>query len=268
MRPFSCLFVQSPICCIMIIFNLMNDPMRTIRIYQEGDYRPGQTLTLSETAGQHVGLVLRMQPSEQITLFRGDNHEYVATILSVRKRQVTVHINTDIEVNRESPRIIHLAQAMSKGDRMDWIIQKAVELGVSSITPLITAHCVVRLDAERLSKKQSQWQAIAISACEQSGRNRVPIIHVTCSLDAYLNQCQAKHKWVLYPDAGKSWRDYVNSPGDMALLIGPEGGLSDDEISQAMTKQFQPLGLGSRILRTETAAITAMSILQAVYGDI
>lgn len=242
--------------------------MRTIRIYQEGHYLPGQTLTLSEAAGQHVGLVLRMQPGEQLTLFRGDNHECLATILTAHKRQITVQINTDNEVNHESPRAIHLAQAISKGDRMEWVIQKAVELGVSSITPLITTHCVVRLDAERMAKKQTQWQATAISACEQSGRNQVPTIHPTCSLDTYLKQCQAQFKWVLYPAAGKSWRDYPNLPGDMALLIGPEGGLSEDEINQAMTTQFQPLCLGPRILRTETAAITAISVLQAVYGDL
>ncbi|MDP3704995.1 MAG: 16S rRNA (uracil(1498)-N(3))-methyltransferase [Legionellaceae bacterium] len=242
--------------------------MRTIRIYQEGTYLPGQTLTLSEAASQHVGLVLRMQPSEQLTLFRGDNHECLATILTVKKRQVMVQIDTNTEINRESPRSIHLAQAISKGDRMEWVIQKAVELGVSSIAPLVTSHCVVRLNVDRMTKKQAQWQAIAISACEQSGRNQIPVIHPTCSLDTYLQQCQARYKWVLYPDAGKSWRDYANLPGDMALLIGPEGGLSESEINQAMTKQFQPLCLGPRILRTETAAITAISVLQAVYGDI
>jgi len=242
--------------------------MRIVRIYQPGHYSPGDIVTLSDAAGQHVGLVLRMQANEPLTLFRGDNHEFSATILSAHKRHVTVRIDSTAAVNRESPRSIHLAQAISKGERMEWVIQKAIELGVTSITPLITAHCVVRLDAERMQKKHAQWQAIAISACEQSGRNEIPIIYPVCSLTTYLNQCQAKCRWVLYPEAGKSWRDYPSQAGDIALLIGPEGGLSEDEIQQALNQQFQPLGLGSRILRTETAAITALSVLQAVYGDL
>ena len=242
--------------------------MRTIRIYQPGPYIENDTVELSMAASQHVGVVLRMQPGEKLTLFCGDNREFSATIVSVHKKKVIVIINAVDTVNRESPRSIHLAQAISKGERMEVVIQKAVELGAASITPLLTTHCVVRLDADRLAKKQAQWQAIAIAACEQSGRNKLPIIHQTCALETYLQQCQVPTKLVLHPKSAQSWRDYTFVDGDIALLIGPEGGLSDEEVNQAQAAQFQPLCLGPRILRTETAAIAAISMIQAIGGDL
>ena len=242
--------------------------MRTIRIYQPGSYDAGDVVALSATASQHVGVVLRMQPADSLTLFCGDNREFLAHITAVTKKQVMVQVDEVSCVNRESPRQIHLAQALSKGDRMEWVIQKAVELGVTSITPLFTARCVVKLDAERLGKKQAQWQAIAVAACEQSGRNQVPTVHPACSYMAYLNTCSAATKWILHPSSEKSWRDHVFIAGDIALLIGPEGGLSEDEISEAQGHDFMPLCLGPRVLRTETAAIVALSVLQAVAGDL
>ncbi len=242
--------------------------MRTIRIYQLGHYTVGELIELSATASQHVGVVLRMQPYDELTLFCGDNREFAASITRVHKKKVMVTITAVRDVNRESPRAIHLAQAISKGDRMEWVMQKAVELGVASITPLFTSHCVVRLDATRLAKKQAQWQAIAIAACEQSGRNQVPKVRPACILDVYLQACDATMKLVLHPQGSKSWRDYTANAGDIALLIGPEGGLSDEEISQARAHGFQSLSLGPRVLRTETAAITALSVLQAIAGDL
>ena len=242
--------------------------MRTIRIYQPGIDACGQLIELSAAASQHVGVVLRMQPDEPLTLFCGDNREFLSTIETVHKKKVFVRINSVHHANRESPRKIHLAQAISKGERMELVVQKAVELGIASITPLLTEHCVVRLDADRLAKKQAQWQNIAISACEQSGRNQLPIIFPACSLGTFLQHCQATTKLILYPDATKSWRDYLFPDGDIALLIGPEGGLSGDEVNQAMLALFQPLCLGPRILRTETAAIVALGVLQAVAGDL
>ena len=242
--------------------------MRTIRIYQPGRYAAGECVELSATASQHVGVVLRMEVGDELTLFCGDNREFSACITSVHKKKVMVMVTEVQDVNRESPRRLHLAQAISKGDRMEWVIQKAVELGVASITPLFTAHCVVRLDAARLAKKQAQWQAIAIAACEQSGRNQLPMVHPACSLDVYLQACDATTKLVLHPSAAKSWRDCTFATGDIALLIGPEGGLSDEEVHQAQVHDFNSLCLGPRVLRTETAAITALSVLQAVAGDL
>ena len=242
--------------------------MRSIRIYQPGHYENGQTIELSAAASQHVGIVLRMQPGAPLTLFCGDNREFSAIITSVLKKKVMVTINAVHEISRESPRKIHLAQAISKGERMELVIQKAVELGAASIIPLITARCAVRLDAERLHKKQLQWQAIAVAACEQSGRNLVPTIYETCTLDAYLQQNHATTKFILDPKANKSWRDIHFLQGDISLLIGPEGGLSDDEVALAVSMQFQSISLGPRILRTETAAIVALGVLQALSGDL
>lgn len=239
-----------------------------MRIYQPGDYQCGQLLELSPEASQHVGLVLRMQVGEPLILFCGDNREFTATIDTVKKKQVVVAIGTVTEVNKESPLKVHLGQAISKGERMELVMQKAVELGVSSITPIITERCVVKLDKERMAKKLYQWQAIAIAACEQSGRNQVPIVHSAVHLEQYLQQISAALKLILHPMGNKSWRDYSLAHSEIALLIGPEGGLNDHEVQLAIDNDFQPLCLGPRILRTETAAITALSVLQALGGDL
>ncbi len=242
--------------------------MRTIRIYQPGNYQPGDTLTLSESAAQHVGLVLRLEEGEKITLFRGDNYEFEATLSLVRKKHIEARINTMSWMNRESPRQIHLAQSIAKGDKMEWIIQKAVELGVTSITPLLTERSIVRLDSSRLQKKQQQWQAIAISACEQSGRNQIPTIHPACSLTHYLTHSTAKYRWILSPDAAQSLPNITHDTADLALLIGPEGGFSPQEVLLAQHHQIQSIRLGPRVLRTETAAILALGMLQMMYGDL
>lgn len=242
--------------------------MREIRIYQPGNYQNGQSLELSPEAGQHVAVVLRMQPGEKLTLFCGDNREFEASIETVKKKHVNVHIDSVKEKSRESPLTVHLAQAVSKGERMELVMQKSVELGVSSITPLITGRCAVKLDKERMAKKLHQWQAIVIAACEQSGRNTVPIVHQPVSLDDYVKATQAQLKFILHPDCSTTWRDYSVGQSDIALVIGPEGGLTEDEINLACHHEFLPLSLGPRILRTETAAITALSVLQAVGGDL
>jgi 16S rRNA (uracil1498-N3)-methyltransferase len=242
--------------------------VRTIRIYQSGDYTTGDAVELSSTASQHVGVVLRMQVGDKITLFSGDNREFDATILSIKKKIVIVIISDIRSVNRESPRELHLAQALAKGDRMEFVMQKAVELGVASITPILTEHSVVKLDQQRLAKKHLQWQSIIISACEQSGRNQVPIIYPTCSLEDYLKNCNSITKLVLNPQRGNDWRDFLITEGDIAVLIGPEGGLSDAEILAANNSGFASCCLGPRILRTETAAIVALTVLQTVLGDL
>lgn len=241
--------------------------MRTIRIYQSGDYQIGQTIPLSETAAQHVGVVLRLNVGAKITLFRGDNHEFDAVVHSIQKKQIFVTIESKLLVNRESPRRIHLAQSIAKGDKMEWIIQKAVELGVASITPLLSERCVVRLDEQRLEKKLHQWQAIAISACEQSGRNQIPMINPACSFEQHLNQCSAQYQWMLSPEAHESWPTLSDESAELALLVGPEGGFSPQELALAHSHQIQGIRLGPRILRTETAAVTALGVLQMLYGD-
>lgn len=242
--------------------------MRMVRIYQPGCYKPGQSLELSAEASQHVGLVLRMKLQSRLVLFCGDNHEFLAVITAVQKKKVVVYVESMALIDRESPRKIHLAQAISKGERMEFVVQKAVELGVSSITPIVSAHSVVKLDESRQEKKLKQWQAIAVAACEQSGRNTIPMIHPFASFDAFIKNTQAALKFILSPEGRHSWRDYTFDHQEMALLIGPEGGLSEKELQQAQVARFLPLQLGPRILRTETAAITALSVLQAVSGDL
>ncbi len=242
--------------------------MRAVRIYQSGDYQTGQLLELSPEASQHVGVVLRMQVGECLTLFCGDDREFEARIEAVKKKQVTVLIGAINNVSRESPLAVHLAQAISKGERMEFVMQKAVELGVASITPIITERCVVKLDKERMAKKLQQWQSIVIAACEQSGRNTVPLVHQPMTLAHYLREAQAELKFILHPGEDKNWSDYAIGASAIALLIGPEGGLSEHEVQVAGEHGFQPLSLGPRILRTETAAITALSVLQAIGGDL
>lgn len=244
--------------------------MRTIRIYQPGQYGSGDIVPLSLMASQHVAVVLRMQVNDPLILFCGDNKTYSAQITSIIKKQVIVKIIATENTNCESPCAIHLVQAISKGDRMEMVIQKAVELGVASITPLLSRYCVVRLDADRGEKKLAQWQAIVISACEQSGRNVVPIVRPIMTFEHYLQQRTetAGYQFVLTPTTNKSWRDYVFPAQNITVLIGPEGGFSELEIQQAEQAGFQLLSLGPRILRTETAAISALTLLQAVSGDL
>lgn len=242
--------------------------MREIRIFQAGNYSVGQLVELSPEASQHVGKVLRMVPEDIITLFAGDDKEYQAVIVEVRKKCVIVQIDAMQTQSRESSLALHLAQAISKGDKMEWVVQKAVELGVASIRPIISDRCVVKRDEERMAKKIQQWQAIAVSACEQSGRNKVPQILPAQTFSQYIKNVSPSLKFILYPEGQKSWRDYTYNETDISLLIGPEGGLTPDEIHEAMSQGFSPLTLGPRVLRTETAAITALSILQAVAGDL
>lgn len=242
--------------------------MRTIRIYQPGEYQPGQLLELSPEAGQHVGVVLRMEQGEQLTLFNGDNREFAASIEKVKKKQVLVRIDSVLEVNRESPLKIHLAQAISKGDRMEMVMQKSVELGVACITPVITERCQVKIDKEKVAKKMHQWRNIVIGACEQCGRNQIPELRQPVYLEQFVKEAKEHLRFILHPAFNKTWRDYPVQLPDVALIIGPEGGLSDEEITLTSDYGFLPLSLGPRVLRTETAAITALSVLQAVGGDL
>lgn len=242
--------------------------MRTVRIYHPGVYNLHDLVELSEGASKHVARVLRMHPGDILTLFCGDNRECSAMITSATKRHVTVRIESVQPFDRESPCVIHLAQGIAKGDRMSFIIQKAVELGVTSITPLFTQHGAVRRDSKQLAKKHAQWEAIAISACEQSGRNIIPPIHEPCSFETYLEKCSAQTKYMLDPLAERSWKKGLGNQGDMALLIGPEGGLNQHEIKEAKAASFQGIQLGPRILRTETATLAALSVLQALEGDL
>jgi len=244
--------------------------MSISRIYQSAPLALNATHSLDEKASHHIARVLRASVGELLTLFNGEGGEYTAVITHIDKKSVRVELTEFHAREVESPLQIHLAQGIARGEKMDFIIQKAVELGVTNIIPLVTARCNVRLDSEREEKRLQHWQAVAISACEQSGRNHLPTIAAPQSLAAWLPSLQNEKCFVLSPFAEykllKTDKLLVNTP--VVLLIGPEGGLTDDEIETAIKNKFTALNLGPRVLRTETATIAAVTVLQFVYGDV
>jgi 16S rRNA (uracil1498-N3)-methyltransferase len=228
----------------------------------------GVTITLPEDAARHLVQVLRMRLGDSFIAFNGQGGEFAATLSTVSKREAQAIIGEHDTVDRESALNITLAQCVSKGDRMDYTLQKAVELGVSAIVPLISSRTVVKLDAERWAKKIEHWQGVILSACEQSGRTRVPQITAPEDLDDWLRRnANDSLKLVLAPGASKQLRQLDPGSHAITLLIGPEGGLSEAECALAAKYQFIPLALGPRILRTETAGVAALAAIQAQWGD-
>ncbi len=240
--------------------------MRIPRIYTRQPLTSEITLELEASAANHVARVLRMGPGQTLSLFNGAGGEFRATITTVEKRAVTVTIGCWQENDIESPLHVELGIGISRGDRMDWILQKATELGVYRIAPLLTERTEVKLKGERAEKKQQHWEQVVISACEQCGRNRLPILNQPQKLADWLNTTQAERKFVLHHRSQPASTS-TSPPSNIALAIGPEGGLSDSEITAAEGAGFEPLTLGPRILRTETAPLAALAILQANWGD-
>ncbi len=241
--------------------------MRIPRIYTPQSLTVNSIVSLDAEAANHVGRVLRMQTGQILQLFNGDGFDYQTEITDVSKKQVSVKLLDCTETTVESPLAIHLGQGISRGDRMDFAIQKAVELGVTEITPLFTERCGVKLEGERLSKRTEQWQKIAISACEQSGRSKVPKVHAPLSLAQWLAQDTKELKLTLDPRASATIKTLIPAKA-IRLVIGPEGGFTEHEIAATAAAQFQGIQLGPRILRTETAALTAISALQLQFGDL
>jgi len=243
--------------------------MRIPRIYHQGELTPELSLSLLPDAANHVGKVLRMDVGQHICLFNGDGHDYLAELIELTKKNVQVNIIDRQTNDSESALQIHLGQVISRGDRMDITLQKSVELGVSKITPLFSQRCGVKLNGERLAKKQQQWQKIVISACEQSGRSQVPIVEPAQDLALWLQQKSDELRLTLDPCANLSLSKITKSvEQQVRLLIGPEGGLSEQEIVESKDHGFEAVTLGPRILRTETAALTVISILQSRFGDL
>ena len=242
--------------------------MSNPRIYQNTPFDQEQVVELSAEAFGHVIRVLRLKAGDNIVLFNGDGHNYHAELTEVNKKQALALIQSAEFVDNESPLNIHLGQGISRGDRMDFTLQKSVELGVSTITPLFTERCGVKLNAERLEKKRQQWQKIVVSACEQSGRAVVPEVRPAISLTEWLNQQTTALKINLHPRADSSILGLDVTTQRVRLLIGPEGGLTSDEIEQASSADYTEVLLGPRVLRTETAALTAITALQCKFGDL
>ena len=238
------------------------------RVYVDQTLNEGATITLPEDAARHLVQVLRMRIGETFIAFNGHGGEYTATLSAIAKRDAQATLSEFHAVDRESPLSITLAQCVSKGDRMDYTLQKAVELGVGTIIPLISSRTVVKLDAERWAKKGEHWQGVIISACEQSGRTRVPQLAAPQDLDDWLANSVSDHlKLVLAPGASKQLRQLDRGSGGVTLLVGPEGGLSEAECALASRHGFIPLALGPRILRTETAGVAALAAIQSQWGD-
>ena len=242
--------------------------MRVPRIYEPGPLSSHALLDLSEDGANHIGRVLRMQAGQELVLFDGRGGQYPATIQAVGKKQVQVQLGELDPVEVESPLAIHFGQVISRGDKMEFTIQKSVELGVNVITPLWSSRCGVKLQGDRLDKKLEQWQKIAISACEQCGRNSVPLIRPVMSLENWLAEPTDELKLTLHPRAQYSVGTLPEPTHGVRLVIGPEGGLSDDEIALTEQYNFQEMLLGPRVLRTETAALTAITALQCRFGDL
>ncbi|MGR6501024.1 16S rRNA (uracil(1498)-N(3))-methyltransferase [Shewanella sp. Koi 1] len=242
--------------------------MRVPRIYQPQPLAVNQQLNLDEDGAAHIGKVLRMGSGEHISLFNGDGNDYLAEIVDAGKKSVTVKVLSCEANPSESPLNLHLGQVISRGDRMEFTIQKSVELGVNTITPLFSDRCGVKLTGERLEKKIQQWQKIVISACEQSGRSQVPIVRPAMELQEWCSEPTSALKLNLHPRAAHGINGLDLSHTRVRLLIGPEGGLSAEEIAMTETYQFTYVLLGPRVLRTETASLTAITALQLRFGDL
>ena len=243
--------------------------MRIPRIYHPELLEYQTQCQLSEDAANHVGRVLRMVEGEQLELFDGSNHIYPAIITESNKKSVKVNILGRELSDKESNLKIHLGQVISRGERMEFTIQKSVELGVNVITPLWSERCGVKLDGERMDKKIQQWQKIVIAACEQCGRNVVPEIRPLMKLQDWCAEDDGAIKLNLHPRAQHSIKTLPMIPKDgVRLLIGSEGGLSEQEIVQTQQKDFTEILLGKRVLRTETASLAAISALQIYFGDL
>ncbi|MDI4636446.1 MULTISPECIES: 16S rRNA (uracil(1498)-N(3))-methyltransferase [Halomonadaceae] len=244
----------------------MNGP----RIHVAAGLSVGGELVLPEGPARHVALVLRLKEGATLTLFDGEGLEAAAVLIEVTRKRVVARLESVTPGHGESPLAVHLGQAISKGDRMDYAIQKAVELGVAAITPLYTEHGDVRLKGDRAAKKLAHWQAVAASACEQCGRATLPPVHAPMALADWLAERGEPLRLVLHPATEGIFEaaSQSSAPEAAALLIGPEGGLSPREVERALADSFTPLTLGPRILRTETAPVVALTLLQHHFGDL
>ena len=254
--------------------------MRLTRVYVDAPLVPGARLTLAGNAASHLTRVLRLRVGEALTLFNGLRGEYAAAIDAAHGGEVTLTVGEHRPIERESPLALSLAQGVSRGERMDLVVQKATELGAVRLAPLLTERSVVRLDAPQAERKRNHWRAIAIAACEQSGRNRLPEVLAPLTLREFLRappaaapattpgQGGAPLQLLLSPAGGRSIAELTGPLRAVTVLIGPEGGLDAAEQEAAVAAGFVPVRLGPRILRTETAAIAALALLQRQFGDL
>ena len=241
--------------------------MRHYRVYSDTALALGAQAELDKGAAKHLAAVLRVGLGDTITVFNGDGFNYLCSVLEITKSSLSVRVVSKSDPENESSLSTTLGLAVSKGDRFEWAIKKATELGVTSIAPLLTQRVDVRLPPDRWAKKRSHWQQVVIAACEQSGRAFVPTVCDATPLASWLSTLDAETRFVLDPKALGAPKP-ADEPRHIALLIGPEGGLTDDEVALAKGNHFIGMSLGPRILRTETAPIAALSIIGAKWGDL
>jgi 16S rRNA (uracil1498-N3)-methyltransferase len=227
----------------------------------------GQIIDLDAQAMAHLTKVLRLRVGDALVVFNGDRGEYEAVVSSIERRSVSIQLGEALDRNVESPLELVLVQGVSRGERMDYTIQKAVELGVNQIVPVNTERTVVNLKGDRQIRRQQHWQAVVNGACEQSGRNMVPEVKPIMPLQQWLDAPASGLKLVLHHRAETSLADLPRPAEPVIVLIGPEGGLAPSELSAAQSAGYHPLRLGPRVLRTETAAVAALSVLQWLWGD-
>ncbi len=230
----------------------------------------GTEIELDGDQARYLSRALRAHVGDKVNVFDGDGAEWSAAVLQISKNTVTLQIDDSHEAGTESPLKIHLVQGISRGERMDFVVQKATELGVKRITPVLTEYGVVKLDAIRAEKRRDHWRRIATSACEQSGRVRLPLIDTPITLKNWLGDKPQRidTELILKPDATTTLPSLRAPETKICVLIGPEGGFSDSEYEDAEIAGFTAVSLGPRVLRTETAAIATLAVLQSLWGDL
>jgi 16S rRNA (uracil1498-N3)-methyltransferase len=241
--------------------------MRIHRVYWPQPANTAGEIEIQGQTARHLIRVLRSKTGQQIILFDGQGAEYLATVTAVSRQQVTASISSTTTVDRESPVSVTLIQGISRGERMDWLLQKATELGVHQVIPVYTRRSVVRLDNKRLKSRMAHWQGIITHACEQSGRNILPKLCSPQALVAALDRFTDDHRYYLDPESHHGFGDMVHAH-ELTLIIGPEGGFDREEKQLMNDRQVLPVKLGPRILRTETAGMAALAAIGVLWGDL
>ena len=241
--------------------------LRLTRVYLDAELIPGTLLELPADTASHLVKVLRARSGEELILFNGNGREFAGSIESVRGSRAIVRVAEGLEVDRESPLAITLVQCVPRGDRMDFIVQKATELGVARIVPVLSQRSVVHLDRKRSESKLAHWRGVAVSACEQCGRNRLPQVDPPRPLINYLGESQPGAARLVLEPLMQDRNPALSLREAAEIAIGPEGGFAPDELEAFRIAKFSSVTLGPRILRTESAAIAAVAWLQARFGD-
>ncbi len=240
------------------------------RLFVSGALINDAEVELDEDRARYLGKVLRARVGDPVTLFNGEGPEWACTVQSIHKNRVVIRVGSSVDAGTESPLKIHLVQGISRGERMDFVVQKATELGVKRITPVLTEYGVVKLSGDRAEKRREHWQKIAASACEQSGRTRLPLIDTPLILKNWFGQKPeaVDSEIILAPGAALPLAALPAPKTKICALIGPEGGFSDSEYEDAAVAGFTAVSLGPRVLRTESASIAALAVLQSLWGDL